>query len=139
MMCLFFLLKRDSKHVYEIAPQNQSDIRFKETVHFEPVFNLGLVAPTIPKTRGYGALRCCLSLNWSLFVGMPEEDQGRWQKFLTESLADMNEKNSRELGGHNPMHFSSDDDTDAEYSNHIPFGSNSAQQVNLDFFCISMK
>ena len=59
---------------------------------------------------------------------MPEEDQGRWEKFVTESLAEINEKNSRELGGHNPMHFSSDDDADTDYST-IPFAGGSAQQV----------
>uniref|UniRef100_H2ZK14 Uncharacterized protein n=1 Tax=Ciona savignyi TaxID=51511 RepID=H2ZK14_CIOSA len=63
--------------------------------------------------------------------GMPEEDQGRWQKFVTEPLAEINEKNSRELGGHNPMHFSSDDDGDSDYRD-IPFTSNSAQQVSWD-------
>ena len=63
-----------------------------------------------------------------MLLGMPEEDQGRWEKFVTESLAEMNEKNSRELGGHNPMHFSSDDDADTDY-NTIPFAGGSAQQV----------
>lgn len=57
---------------------------------------------------------------------MPEEDQGRWQKFVAEPLTEMNEKNARELGGHNPMHFSSDDDADTDYN--LPFA-NSAQQV----------
>uniref|UniRef100_H2ZK13 Uncharacterized protein n=1 Tax=Ciona savignyi TaxID=51511 RepID=H2ZK13_CIOSA len=64
--------------------------------------------------------------------GMPEEDQGRWQKFVTEPLAEINEKNSRELGGHNPMHFSSDDDGDSDYRD-IPFTSNSAQQAFTDY------
>nr|CAB3265861.1 serine/threonine-protein phosphatase 6 regulatory subunit 3 [Phallusia mammillata] len=64
--------------------------------------------------------------------GMPEEDQGRWQKFVAEPLAEINDKNSRELGGHNPMHFSSDDDADTDYSN-IPFTSGSAQQAFTDY------
>uniref|UniRef100_F6UNS9 Uncharacterized protein n=1 Tax=Ciona intestinalis TaxID=7719 RepID=F6UNS9_CIOIN len=62
--------------------------------------------------------------------GMPEEDQGRWQKFVSEPLAEMNEKNSRELGGHNPMHFSSDDDGETDYRD-IPFTSSSAQQFGF--------
>ena len=62
------------------------------------------------------------------FLGMPEEDQGRWQKFVAEPLSEMNEKNTRELGGHNPMHFSSDDDADADYN--LPFTS-TAQQVHF--------
>lgn len=64
--------------------------------------------------------------------GMPEEDQGRWEKFVTESLAEMNDKNSRELGGHNPMHFSSDDDADTDY-NTIPFTGGSAQQAFTEY------
>nr|XP_002131688.1 serine/threonine-protein phosphatase 6 regulatory subunit 3 isoform X1 [Ciona intestinalis] len=64
--------------------------------------------------------------------GMPEEDQGRWQKFVSEPLAEMNEKNSRELGGHNPMHFSSDDDGETDYRD-IPFTSSSAQQAFTDY------
>jgi len=71
---------------------------------------------------------------------MPEEDQGRWQKFVAEPLAEMNDKNSRELGGHNPMHFSSDDDGDSDYRD-IPFSTGSAQQVGVQsalviFLCL---
>ncbi|XP_076799633.1 serine/threonine-protein phosphatase 6 regulatory subunit 3-like isoform X1 [Clavelina lepadiformis] len=60
--------------------------------------------------------------------GMPEEDQDRWRKFVTEPLAEVNERNSRELGGHNPMHFSSDDDGED-----IAFNPNSAQQAFTNY------
>nr|XP_039253529.1 serine/threonine-protein phosphatase 6 regulatory subunit 3-like isoform X1 [Styela clava] len=67
------------------------------------------------------------------FLGeMPEEDQGRWQKFVAEALSEMNEKNSRELGGHNPMHFSSDEDND-EFRD-VPFNTDSSlQQAYTDY------
>jgi len=62
--------------------------------------------------------------------GMPEEDQGRWQKFVSDQLNDMNEKNARELGGHNPMHFSSDDDADTDYRE-LQFTAGSTQQFGF--------
>ena len=65
---------------------------------------------------------------------MPEEDQGRWQKFVSDQLNDMNEKNARELGGHNPMHFSSDDDADTDYRE-LQFTAGSTQQVGPLLLC----
>lgn len=63
---------------------------------------------------------------------MPEEDQGRWQKFVAETLSELNERNSRELGGHNPMHFSSDEDND-DFRD-VPFTTDSSlQQVLFEF------
>ena len=53
---------------------------------------------------------------------MAEDEQNRWSDFVGESLADINEKNSSNLGGHNPKILS--DDENGDYSRY-----DSAQQV----------
>lgn len=59
--------------------------------------------------------------------GMAEDDQDRWGHFVGESLAEINEKNSSQLGGHNPKARCSDDDGDADYSR---FDSSGQQAFN---------
>ena len=42
-------------------------------------------------------------------VGMAEDDQDRWQRFVAEQLAEINEKNSSLLGGHDPKQIPNDE------------------------------
>jgi len=63
----------------------------------------------------------------NLFIrGMAEDEQNRWSDFVGESLADINEKNSSNLGGHNPKILS--DDENGDYSRY-----DSAQQAFNDY------
>merc|ERR1739838_151373 len=71
--------------------------------------------------------------------GMAEEDQDRWERFVAEPLAEINDKNSRQLGGCNPKQVCSEDEDEPNYGSSFDNGPQQAfndyqlQQITSNF------
>lgn len=68
--------------------------------------------------------------------GMPENDQDRWAHFVSESLAEVNEKNLRQLGGYDPKTACSDNEADYgryDSSSQQAFNDYQLQQITSNF------
>jgi len=70
----------------------------------------------------------------NLFIrGMAEDEQNRWSDFVGESLAEINEKNSSNLGGHNPKILSDTENDDyTRYDSAQQFGFSDSDYQEAD-------